>query len=162
MEAELNVFCELVTVTLEGIYTSEEESAGLPSVDLELVSTGPSMESAADALGRLGRSAASLLRPGGFNRGPGSVFEDVTTTYTATVTWSDSSSSQVYPGWTLNAPFAPQAGMGNAGTLPGFSVNADQSATVQASFTANGVTVTANKVVSVLDDFVHEAVKVSC
>jgi AAA+ superfamily predicted ATPase len=89
VEAELSVFCELVTVTLQGIYTSEEESAGLPSVDLELVSTGPSMESAADALGRLGRSAASLLRPGGFNRGPGSVFEPETESGAETVSFED-------------------------------------------------------------------------
>src|SRR2546428_2452142 len=44
--------------------------------------------------------------------------------------------------------------MGNAGTLPAFSVNSDQSATVQASFTANGVTVTASKAVNVLDNYV--------
>jgi AAA+ superfamily predicted ATPase len=88
VEAELNLFCELATLTLEGIYTSDEESAGLPSVDLELVSTGPSMESAVDALGRLGRSAASLLRPGGFNRAPGSVFEPETQS-ADTVTFED-------------------------------------------------------------------------
>src|SRR3989454_813302 len=86
--------------------------------------------------------------------GPGSVFEDVTASYTATVTWSDSSTSQVYPRWSLAAAFAPQATMGNAGTLPAFSVNSDQGATVQASFTANGVTVTASKAVNVLDNYV--------
>src|SRR5437016_3227896 len=86
--------------------------------------------------------------------GPGSVFEDVTASYTATVTWSASSNSPVYPPWSLVASIVPTARLGNAGTLPAFSVNSDQSATVQASFTANGVTVTASKAVNVLDNYV--------
>jgi serine protease len=74
--------------------------------------------------------------------------------YTATVTWSDAAVTQVYPLWSLTAPFAPQATMSTAGRLPEFSVNADQTATVHASFTANGVTATADKNVLVKDNYV--------
>src|SRR3984893_4760861 len=89
VEADLELFCELITVTLEGIYTSDQDSAGLPTVNLELLSTGPSMDSAADVLGKLGRSAATFLRSGGFNRGPGSVYEPESQGAGETVSFAD-------------------------------------------------------------------------
>jgi AAA+ superfamily predicted ATPase len=75
LEEDLDVFCRLIAVTLDGIYGSDPESHGAPALELELVASGPSAESAAEALGRLGRSAASLLRNGSFARGPGTVYQ---------------------------------------------------------------------------------------
>src|SRR6266850_3755495 len=87
--------------------------------------------------------------------GPSEVFENSGgTDYTASVTWSDATVTQAYPRWSMTAAFEPQATIGDAGTLPEFSVNADQSATIHASFTANGVTVNADKVVLVKDNYV--------
>jgi AAA+ superfamily predicted ATPase len=75
LDADLDFFCRVISVTLQGIYLSDPDSDGPPLVDLELAASGPSAETAADALGRLGRSAASLFRNGSFGRGPGSVYE---------------------------------------------------------------------------------------
>jgi serine protease len=72
--------------------------------------------------------------------------------YTATVTWSDAAVTPAYPRWSLTAPFAPFSSISSAGLLPEFSVNSDGTATVHASFTANGVTVTADKQVLVKDN----------
>src|SRR5262249_1606254 len=63
----------------------------------------------------------------------------------------DNTTSQVYPRWSLTAP-DPSAKISDVGTLPEFSLSADMVVTVQASFTANGATVTASKVVTVLDN----------
>jgi serine protease len=88
--------------------------------------------------------------------GPSEIFEHVVGgySYTATVTWSDSAVTQVYPRWSMTAPFAPLSAIGDTGILPEFSVSSDQSLTVHASFTANGVAVNADKAVSVLDNYI--------
>jgi AAA+ superfamily predicted ATPase len=75
VEDDLEVFCRLIAVTVEGVYRAETDSQPLPEQELELVANGPSADSAVEALGRLGRSAASLLRSGTFARGPGSVYQ---------------------------------------------------------------------------------------
>jgi transitional endoplasmic reticulum ATPase len=75
LDEDLDLFCNVISVTLEGIYSSDPEAGGPPPVDLELAANGASAETAAEALGKLGRSAASLLRNGSFGRGPGNVYQ---------------------------------------------------------------------------------------
>ena len=75
LEAELDLFCRIVGVTVEGVYSADEESRGVPEAELELTATGPSAETAAEVLGKLGRSAVSLLRGGSLGRGPGAVYQ---------------------------------------------------------------------------------------
>ena len=74
LEADLDFFCQVVAVTLEGVYASDEDAGIAPEAELELAATGASAEAAAEALGRLGRSAVSLLR-GSQGRGPGAVYQ---------------------------------------------------------------------------------------
>src|ERR1700716_599229 len=59
LDTDLDLFCNVISVTLEGIYSSDPNSEGLPVAGLELSATGASAETAAEALGKLGRSAAS-------------------------------------------------------------------------------------------------------
>jgi AAA+ superfamily predicted ATPase len=75
LDEDLDLFCSVISVTLEGIYSSDPEGAAPPVADLELAANGPSADTAAEALGKLGRSAASLFRNGSFGRPPGSVYQ---------------------------------------------------------------------------------------
>ena len=87
--------------------------------------------------------------------GPATVFADQTGNYLATVTWSDSTTSTVYPSWSV-ASTSPALGVINsAGMLYGaFNADADTAGAISASFTMNGATVTASQAVTVLDNHV--------
>lgn len=75
LEADLDFFCHVVAVTLEGVYGSDKDSEPSLEVELELSSTGASTETATEALSKLGRSAVSLLRGGSLGRSPGAVYQ---------------------------------------------------------------------------------------
>jgi AAA+ superfamily predicted ATPase len=89
LDEDLDLFCNVISVTLEGIYGSHPDSAGLPPAELELVATGPSADTAAEVLGKLGRSAASLLRNGSFGRGPGTVYQPEPTATGDAISFAD-------------------------------------------------------------------------
>ena len=78
--------------------------------------------------------------------GPSSVNEGGTGTYTATATWSDSSTTSVTPTWSTTLGTISAAGLF---TAP--SVTANQTATVTASYTSGGVTRTATRPVTVVN-----------
>ena len=78
--------------------------------------------------------------------GPSSVNEGGTGTYTATATWSDSSTTSVTPTWSASLGTISAAGLF---TAP--SVTANQTATVGASYTSGGVTRTATQSVTVVN-----------
>jgi serine protease len=112
-----------------------------------------------DALQAVGNAAA--FRGGGpvpvtlAINGPSEIFEFVVAghQYTATVTWSDSSVTPAYPHWSMTSSYSPFNTMSEDGVLAEQAVTQDETVTVHASFTANGVTVTADKAVAVLDKY---------
>ena len=78
--------------------------------------------------------------------GPSSVNEGGTGTYTATATWSDSSTTSVTPTWSASLGTISAAGLF---TAP--SVTANQTASIGASYTSGGVTRTASQSVTVVN-----------
>ncbi len=82
--------------------------------------------------------------------GPDTLNEGSSGAYTATVTWSDGTITSVPPLWSVTP--TTYAGITTAGILQTLAVpGANQTITVSASYTAGGVTVTADKSVTILD-----------
>lgn len=79
--------------------------------------------------------------------GASSVNEGTTSAYTATATWSDGSTTSVTPTWSLSS--TSYASINSSGALTAGSVTANQTVTVNASYTSGGVTRTAAKSVTV-------------
>jgi hypothetical protein len=79
--------------------------------------------------------------------GASSVNEGATSTYTATATWSDGSTTAVTPTWSLSS--TSYASISGSGVLTAASVTSNQTVTVNASYTSGGVTKTAAKSVTV-------------
>jgi hypothetical protein len=80
--------------------------------------------------------------------GPSSVNENGSGTYTATATWSDSSTTPVTPTWSEDSTFAT---ISAAGVLTAATVTMDQSVTVTVSYTSGGVTKTASLPVTIVN-----------
>ena len=78
--------------------------------------------------------------------GASSVNEGATGTYTATATWSDSSTTSVTPTWS-----ASLGTISGAGLFTAPSVTANQTASIGASYTSGGVTRTASQSVTVVN-----------
>jgi hypothetical protein len=81
--------------------------------------------------------------------GPVSVPEGTEATYTATASWSDESTSQVTPLWSVTP--TTFASISAAGVLSTLAVPSDQLVTVSASYTFGGVTETAQQPVTIAD-----------
>ena len=81
--------------------------------------------------------------------GLASVNESSTSSYSATVTWDDGSSTTITPTWSIT-PTA-YAGINTSGLLTILAVPSNQAVTVTASYTAGGVTKTANKIVTIVN-----------
>ena len=80
--------------------------------------------------------------------GAASVDENTGSTYTATASYSKGKSKTVSPTWSLTSPYAT---VSSAGVLTVGSLSADQTVTIQASYTEGGVTKTASKSVTVVN-----------
>jgi len=82
--------------------------------------------------------------------GPSSVTENTSGTYTATATFSDGTSSNVTIGaiWSENSSATT---ISTAGVLSAGSVSSNQSVTVTAAYTYNGVTKSGTKAVTIVD-----------
>ena len=80
--------------------------------------------------------------------GPSSVNENSQAGYIATATWSDGTITIVSPTWSENSSFAAING---SGALTTSAVTSDQSATITANYTFNGVTKSATKSVKIAD-----------
>ena len=78
--------------------------------------------------------------------GASSVNEGATSSYTATATWSDGTTTAVTPTWSLSSVYAS---LSSSGVLTAALVSASQTVTVNASYTSGGVTKTAAKSVTV-------------
>jgi hypothetical protein len=81
--------------------------------------------------------------------GPATVNESSTATYTAKATWSDGSTSTVSASWSV-APTS-NCSINSSGTLTTGAVTADQALVITASFTADGITKSATKNVTLLN-----------
>lgn len=82
--------------------------------------------------------------------GASSVNESSTSTYTATATWNDNSITTVTPTWSVSP--TTYASISSVGVLTTLSLTgADQQVTITASYTADGVTKTATKVVTIVN-----------
>ncbi|MHB8832085.1 MAG: choice-of-anchor U domain-containing protein [Desulfobacteria bacterium] len=81
--------------------------------------------------------------------GPASVNESATATYAATATWSDGTNTSVSPTWTVSP--TTYASVNASGVLTTLAVTSNQSVTVTASYTADGVTKTNTKTVTIVD-----------
>ncbi len=79
--------------------------------------------------------------------GASSVNEGATSTYTATATWSDGSTTAVTPTWSLSS--TSYASISGSGVLTAASVTSNQTVTVNASYTSGGITKTATKSVTI-------------
>jgi len=79
--------------------------------------------------------------------GAASVNEGATSTYTATATWSDGSTTAVTPTWSLSS--TSYASISGSGVLTAASVTSNQTVTVNASYTSGGITKTATKSVTI-------------
>ncbi|HEY3490566.1 MAG TPA: hypothetical protein VGK27_10670 [Candidatus Deferrimicrobiaceae bacterium] len=78
--------------------------------------------------------------------GPSSVNEGTTGAYSATATWSDTTTTVVVPTWSVTGTGAT---IGSTGVLTAGNVTANQSVTVTASYTGGGVTKSASKAVTI-------------
>ncbi len=81
--------------------------------------------------------------------GPASLFSGQAGTYSATVTWSDASTSTVFPAWSVSPNPNAAKLIDSAGRLL-IGTYSDQSVAVQAGFSMNGVTVSASRAVDIL------------
>ena len=81
--------------------------------------------------------------------GPASVPEGTAATYTAAASWSDGSTSPVTPVWSVSP--TTFANINAAGVLTTLEVPSDQSVTVSASYTFDGVTESAQQAVVITD-----------
>ncbi len=81
--------------------------------------------------------------------GPASVPEKTSTPYTAAASWSDGSTSPVTPVWSVSP--TTFANINAAGVLTTLEVPSDQSVTVSASYTFDGVTESAQQAVVITD-----------
>jgi hypothetical protein len=82
--------------------------------------------------------------------GPSAINENASGTYTATATFSDGSSSNVTSGavWSENSSATT---ISSAGIMSAGSVSSNQSVTVTAAYTYNGITKSGTKVVTIVD-----------
>jgi hypothetical protein len=80
--------------------------------------------------------------------GPSSLYENTSSTFSATAIWSDGSTSSVTPTWSENSAYAT---ISSGGVLTASEITADEAVTVSASYTSNGVNKTATKSVSIND-----------
>jgi len=80
--------------------------------------------------------------------GPSAVDEDSSASYKAKATYSGGTSGYVSASWTENSSFAS---ISNSGRLDTESVSSPKTVTIEASFTADGVTRTATKTVTIRD-----------
>jgi len=82
--------------------------------------------------------------------GPSTLNENSSASYSATASWSDGSSSTVTPIWSEDSAFAS---IGPEGLLTTTAVTGNQTVTITASYTAEGVTKTATKSVTIYELF---------
>ena len=95
-------------------------------------------------------TAPALLTSLAITSGPASVNEKSTSFFIATATWSDGSTTAVTPTWSVT--LATYASINSStGVLTTLAVPSSQTISVTASYTAGGVTKTANKSVTILD-----------
>lgn len=80
--------------------------------------------------------------------GASTINESSTSSYTATASWSDGSTSTVIPAWSENSDYAT---INSSGTLTASSVSENQSVTITASYTSGGVTETATHAVTIIN-----------
>ncbi|MCL1926510.1 MAG: hypothetical protein FWF95_05170, partial [Syntrophorhabdaceae bacterium] len=81
--------------------------------------------------------------------GASSVNEETSSTYTATATWSNGTTSTVTPTWSVSS--TTYATINASGALTAKSVTADRTVTVNATYTSAGITKTASKTVTIKD-----------
>ncbi len=81
--------------------------------------------------------------------GASSVNEKGTSSYTATATWNDNTTTTVTPVWNVSP--TTYASIDSSGVLTALAVSADQQVTITASFTSDGVTKIATKLVTILN-----------
>jgi len=82
-------------------------------------------------------------------QGPASVNEQSSATYTATAHWSNGAATSVNPTWSENSSYAS---ISSGGVLSTSAVTSNQSVTVTATYSAGGVTRTANLTVTILSN----------
>lgn len=82
--------------------------------------------------------------------GPSSMSEYGTATYTATASWSDGSSISVMPTWSVSHPQVASIRSDGVLSCPG-KVAGDQTVTITATYSAEGITETATKDVTILN-----------
>jgi subtilisin family serine protease len=80
--------------------------------------------------------------------GPTSVNENTTTTYTATASWSNGSTSTVTPSWSEDSDYAT---ISAAGVLSASLVPSNQSVIITASYTSGGITKADTHTVTIID-----------
>ena len=86
--------------------------------------------------------------------GASSVNENSTSTYTATATWSDGSTSTVTPTWSVNP--STYSSINPSGMLTAIEVTSNQTVMITANCTSGGVTKTATKSVTIVNDVFYE------
>jgi hypothetical protein len=79
-------------------------------------------------------------------KGPSSMSSYGTATYTATASWSDSSTSTVTPTWSVNPQVAE---ISPGGVLSCQAIDSDQMVTVTATYSSGGITETATMNVTI-------------
>lgn len=92
--------------------------------------------------------------------GPSSVTGGGTATYSCTATMGDGSTRTVTPTWSISGG-ASYASINASGVLTAQAVTSAQTATVQASYTAGGVTKTATKTVAINPDLTRETLEIA-
>ncbi|MEW6720544.1 MAG: hypothetical protein AB1346_08855 [Thermodesulfobacteriota bacterium] len=81
--------------------------------------------------------------------GPASVTEGKTGDFIATASWSDGTSSIVSASWSVSGSYAS---ISSAGVLTAASVSANQTVTVNAGYSSGGVTKTASRTVTIVNE----------
>lgn len=82
--------------------------------------------------------------------GPSSLNESSSATFATTATWSDATTTVVTPTWSVT-PTTYASINSSSGVLTTLAVPSNQSVTVTASYTADGITMTASQVVTITD-----------
>jgi photosystem II stability/assembly factor-like uncharacterized protein len=112
--------------------------------------TGSSSDSNLMVLTKQAQNSTKTLSGFAVTNGPISVNESSTATYGATAYWSDGTSSSVPPTWSVTPTTYATIDSGT-GVLATLSVTGDQAATINASYTFGGITLSATRKIIILD-----------
>jgi len=95
-------------------------------------------------------SAPATLRGLAITSGPASLYENNAATYAVSAYWSDGSSSSVAPTWSVT-PTTYATINSSTGQLTTLAVSSNRTVTVSAVYTGNGITLTASKTVTIVN-----------